>query len=182
MNLYCRVGGKLHAMKRCLLAFCLLLAACSKQPTEWNRTEAMIPARDGVKLHTLIFAPKNANGKLPFLIERSPYGFDNGRDEKALATRYKQLADEGFIFVLQDIRGRYGSEGTFVMQRHPHDPKVPNSIDEGTDAYDTIEWLLKNVPDNNGRAGMLGISYGGWLTAMALMEPHPALKAARTGG
>ncbi len=134
--------------------------------------------RDGVKLHTIILAPKGANEKLPFLIERSPYGFDNGRDERTLQTRYKQLADEGFIFVLQDIRGRYGSEGTFVMQRHPHDPTIPNSIDEGTDAYDTIDWLVKNVPNNNGRAGILGISYGGWLTAMALMEPHPALKAA----
>jgi putative CocE/NonD family hydrolase len=138
----------------------------------------MIPARDGVKLHTLIFAPKNAAAKLPFLIERSPYGFDNGRAERTLETRYKQLADEGFIFVLQDIRGRYQSEGQFVMQRPVRDPSNPQSIDEGSDTYDTIDWLLKNVPNNNGRAGLLGISYGGWLTAMALIEPHPALKAA----
>ena len=90
-----------------LLSF-LLLAGCMKnESTDWNKTEAMIPARDGVKLHTLIFSPKNASGKLPFLIERSPYGFDNGRAEHTLATRYKELADEGFIFVLQDIRGRY---------------------------------------------------------------------------
>ncbi len=165
-------------MKRIVLAACLLLAGCSKKVTDWNLTEAMIPARDGVKLHTYIFSPKNASGKLPFLIERSPYGFDNGRGERSLQNRYKQLADEGFIFVFQDIRGRYGSEGQFVMSRPPRDRKDPNSIDEGTDTYDTIEWLLHNVPNHNGRAGMLGISYGGWLTAMALMEPHPALRAA----
>ncbi len=165
-------------MRYTLAAVVLLLAGCSKRPAGWDKTEVMIPVRDGVRLHTLIFAPKNTSEKLPFLIERSPYGFDNGRAERTLETRYKQLADEGFIFVLQDIRGRYGSEGEFAMNRHPRDRSVPNSIDEATDAYDTIDWLLKNVSNNNGRAGILGISYGGWLTAMALMEPHPALKAA----
>ena len=165
-------------MKRTALVCCLVFAGCARTPQTWNKTEAMIPARDGVKLHTLIFAPKGATEKLPFLIERSPYGFDNGRAERTLETRYKQLADEGFIFVLQDIRGRYQSEGQFVMQRPVRDRSNPNSIDEGTDTFDTIDWLLKNVPDNNGRAGLVGISYGGWLTAMALIEPHPALKAA----
>jgi hypothetical protein len=166
-------------MKCAALLCCLVLIGCArKEPSAWEKTEVMIPARDGVKLHTLIFAPKNATGKLPFLMERSPYGFDNGRAEKTLETRYKQLADEGFIFVLQDIRGRYQSEGQFVMTRPVRDPANPHSIDEGTDTYDTIDWLLKNVPNNNGRAGMLGISYGGWLTAMALIDPHPALKAA----
>jgi hypothetical protein len=166
-------------MKYAVFVLCLTLASCrTSQSAAWNKTEAMIPMRDGVKLHTLIFAPGNAAGKLPFLIERSPYGFDNGRDERTLATRYKELAAEGFIFVLQDIRGRYGSEGQFVMQRPIRDRTKPGSIDEGTDTYDTIDWLLKNVPGNNGRAGLLGISYGGWLTVMALIEPHPALKAA----
>ena len=166
-------------MKYAVFVLCLALAGCrTSQSAAWNKTEAMIPMRDGVKLHTLVFAPGKATGQLPFLIERSPYGFDNGRGERTLATRYKELADEGFIFVLQDIRGRYGSEGQFVMQRPIHDRSSPGSIDEGTDTYDTIEWLLKNVPGNNGRAGLLGISYGGWLTVMALIEPHPALKAA----
>src|ERR1700722_13252857 len=143
-------------MKRIVAVLCFVLAGCSKKPTDWNVTEAMIPARDGVKLHTYIFSPKNAGDKLPFLIERSPYGFDNGRGERSLQNRYKQLADEGFIFVFQDIRGRYGSEGQFVMERPPRDRKDPASIDEGTDTYDTIEWLTHNVPDHNGRAGMLG--------------------------
>jgi putative CocE/NonD family hydrolase len=165
-------------MKRAALLCCLLLCGCArKESSQWDKTDVMIPARDGVKLHTLIFAPKGAGAALPFLIERSPYGFDNGRAESTLATRYKQLANEGFIFVLQDIRGRYQSEGQFVMTRPVRDPSNPQSIDEGTDTYDSIDWLLKNVPNNNGRAGLLGISYGGWLTAMALIEPHPALKA-----
>jgi uncharacterized protein len=168
-------------MKAAVIACCLALISCRQPPpssSRWNKTEAMIPMRDGVKLHTLIFAPARATAKLPFLIERSPYGFDNGRDERTLATRYKELAAEGFIFVLQDIRGRYGSEGEFVMQRPIRDRSKPDSIDEGSDTYDTMEWLLKNIPGNNSRAGLLGISYGGWLTAMALIEPHPALKAA----
>jgi putative CocE/NonD family hydrolase len=160
------------------LVMCLAGASCAKTPAVWDKTDVMIPARDGVKLHTLIFAPKGTGAKLPFLIERSPYGFDNGRGERSLNARYKELADEGFIFVFQDIRGRYQSEGQFVMERPVRDRNDPGSIDEGTDTYDTIDWLLKNVPNNNGRAGILGISYGGWLTAMALMEPHPALKAA----
>ena len=119
----------------------------------------MIPMRDGVKLHTLIFAPARTTSKLPFLIERSPYGFDNGRGERTLATRYKELADEGFIFVLQDIRGRYGSEGQFVMQRPLRDARgrIPSTK---AATYDSIDWLLKNVPADNSRAGLLGISYG----------------------
>jgi putative CocE/NonD family hydrolase len=169
---------KRFAAASTFLLMCLAGASCAKTPTAWDKTDIMIPARDGVKLHTLIFAPKNSGGKLPLLIERSPYGFDNGRGERSLNARYKELADEGFIFVFQDIRGRYQSEGQFVMSRPVRDRNDPHSIDEGTDTYDTIEWLLKNVPSNNGRAGILGISYGGWLTAMALMEPHPALKAA----
>ncbi|HEV8146779.1 MAG TPA: CocE/NonD family hydrolase [Bryobacteraceae bacterium] len=164
-------------MKRVVLTFCILLAGCAGQPGAFDRTEVMIPMRDGARLHTLIYAPKGG-AKLPFVIERSPYGWTGKKPDNVLAGRYKQMADEGFIFVFQDIRGRYQSDGTFVMQRPLRDPAVPKSIDEGTDTYDTIEWLLKNVPNNNGRAGILGISYGGWLTAMALIEPHPALKAA----
>ena len=108
---------------------------------------------------------------------RTPYGIES-RGPKALKEYFKDLADDGYIFVFQDIRGRYKSEGQFVMSRPPRDPKDAKAIDEGTDTYDTIDWLLKNVPNNNGRVGMLGISYPGWLTVMALLDPHPALKAA----
>ncbi|MFZ0212885.1 MAG: CocE/NonD family hydrolase [Candidatus Acidiferrales bacterium] len=144
----------------------------------YTKQDAMIPMRDGVRLHTEIYAPKNAAGALPFLITRTPYGTgDDKNGYSSLFNIYQEMIPEGYIFVMQDIRGRYGSEGKFVMQRPPRDRKDSKSIDEGTDTYDTIDWLLKNVPNNNGRAGLLGISYGGWLTAMALLEPHPALKA-----
>ncbi len=145
----------------------------------FTKQDVMIPTRDGVKLHTEIYTPKNASGPLPFMITRTPYGLSD--DEKGyshLLGLYTDMWPAGYIFVMQDIRGRYGSEGQFVMQRPPRDRANPKSIDEGTDTYDTIDWLVKNIPNNNGRAGLAGISYGGWLTAMALLEPHPALKAA----
>lgn len=144
----------------------------------FNKTDVMISARDGVKLHTEIYVPKDAKEPLPFFLERTPYGLDNdGKGYSGHLNLYREMIPDGYIFVFQDIRGRYGSEGTFVMQRDPRDRKDPHSIDEGTDTYDTIDWLVKNVPNNNGRAGEAGISYGGWLTAMSLLEPHPALKA-----
>ncbi|HKF52320.1 MAG TPA: CocE/NonD family hydrolase [Candidatus Acidoferrales bacterium] len=144
----------------------------------YTKQDVMIPMRDGVKLHTEIYTPKNAEGPLPFLITRTPYGTgDDKNGYSGLFNIYQEMIPEGYIFVMQDIRGRYGSEGQFVMQRPARDKSDPKSIDEGTDTYDTIDWMLKNVPNNNGRAGLLGISYGGWLTAMALLEPHPALKA-----
>ncbi len=142
------------------------------------KTDVMIPMRDGVKLHTEIYAPKDAKEPLPLFLTRTPYGLDD--DAKGYSQDlglYGEMFTDEYIFVFQDIRGRYGSEGTFVMQRKPRDRKDPHSIDEGTDTYDTIDWLVKNVPNNNGRAGEAGISYGGWLTVMALLEPHPALKA-----
>jgi hypothetical protein len=145
------------------------------------RTNAMVPTRDGVRLNTDIFIPTNAaSSPTPFLITRTPYGLRNDTNGFALTLRnaYRELADGGFIFVFQDIRGRYKSEGEFVMLRQPRDQRDAKSIDEGTDTYDTIEWLLKNIPGHNGRAGILGVSYPGWLVTMALIEPHPALKAA----
>jgi putative CocE/NonD family hydrolase len=144
----------------------------------FDKTDVMIATRDGVKLHTEIYAPKNATGTLPIILERTPYGIaddDKGYSRKLAA--YEEMIPDGYIFVFQDIRGRYGSEGTFVLQRPLRDPKNPKAIDEGTDTYDAIDWLVKNVPRNNGRVGLLGISYGGWLTVMGMLEPHPALKA-----
>ena len=145
----------------------------------FTKKEAMIPMRDGMRLHTEICVPRNAASSLPFLITRTPYGVnDDPQGFSRTFGSYREMVPEGFIFVFQDIRGRFQSEGQFVMQRPPRDRAIPKSIDEGTDTYDTIDWLLKNVPGNNGRAGLLGISYGGWLTMMGLLEPHPALKAA----
>ena len=154
-----------------------LAAQETSDPTEaFTKVDTMIPMRDGVRLHTSIFVPKADHGPLPFMLQRTPYGIDE-RPRGALAGYMKALADEGYIFVFQDIRGRFKSEGRFVMQRPPRNPSAAGTIDESTDAYDTIDWLLKNVPSNNGRAGMLGISYDGWLTAMAMLDPHPALRA-----
>ncbi|HTU34372.1 MAG TPA: CocE/NonD family hydrolase [Candidatus Acidoferrum sp.] len=144
----------------------------------FTKQDVMIPMRDGVKLHTEIYVPKNATDALPFFLTRTPYGLSDDKEGYSqLLNLYREMIPDGYIFVFQDIRGRYGSEGTFVMQRDPRDQSDPHSIDEGTDTYDTIDWLLKNVPNNNGRVGEAGISYGGWLTAMSLIEPHPALKA-----
>jgi putative CocE/NonD family hydrolase len=147
--------------------------------TQFDKTEVMIATRDGIELHTEIYAPKNAGGALPIVLERTPYGLDDDKKTgySGKLKRYAEMIPDGYIFVFQDIRGRYGSEGTFVMQRPVRDPKNPKAIDEGTDTYDSIDWLVKNVPRNNGRVGLLGVSYGGWLTVMGMLEPHPALKA-----
>jgi len=151
----------------------------SQQPVpapEFTVTEAMVPMRDGVKLHTVVFTPKNASTPLPFLFMRTPYQAPQTPRPLAAAT-YRELVAERYIFVFQDIRGRFKSEGTFVMQRAPRDKRDPRAIDESTDAYDTIAWLVANVRGHNGRVGMMGISYDGWLTAMAMLDPHPALRA-----
>jgi hypothetical protein len=146
---------------------------------KFNKLDMMIPMRDGVRLHTEIYTPKDAKEPLPFILERTPYGLsdDDKGYSRIIYGTYSEMAPDGYIFVFQDIRGRFGSEGQFVMTRDPRDKNDPKSIDEASDAYDTIDWLVKNVPDNNGRAGIVGISYGGWLTAMTLLEPHPAMKA-----
>ena len=137
--------------------------------------DVMVPARDGVRLHARIFRPKDQREPLPIIMQRTPYGVGNAQ---AKFTSYlKALAEDGYIFVFEDIRGKFGSEGTFVMQRPARAPGDTTTLDEGTDTYDTIDWLLKNVPANNGRVGMLGVSYDGWTTIMAAIEPHPALKA-----
>jgi putative CocE/NonD family hydrolase len=146
-----------------------------------TRSEAMIPMRDGVRLYTEIFTPRRANGAVPILFERTPYGVVD--DEHGIARGVNGLdtmiRDGGYIVVFQDIRGRYKSEGQFVMQRKPRtDRNDPRAIDESTDAYDTIAWLIANAKGNDGSVGMLGLSYGGWLTTMAALDPHPALKAA----
>jgi len=170
-------------MRRCTPCHLLVLAlfaaplAAQQDTSAYTGTEVMVPMRDGVKLHTIFYVPKNAPGKLPIILTRTPYGIDH-RLAGNLRGYYAALAKDGYIFAYQDIRGRYGSEGTFVMQRPPLHLTDKKAVDESTDAWDTIDWLVKHVPGNSGRVGMLGVSYPGWTTAMALIDPHPALRAA----
>ena len=169
-------------IKRVACLFVLILAqavAAYAQESDpiFDAKEAMIPMRDGVRLYTQIYVPRVSSEPLPFLLLRTPYG--TGRlDSSRMANSTAELTADGYIIVVQDIRGRFKSEGQFVMLRQPRESKDAKAIDESTDAYDTIEWLLKNVPNNNGRAGMAGTSYGAWLTVMGMLDPHPALKAA----
>jgi len=145
-------------------------------PVGFDKIEQMIPMRDGVKLHTIIYVPKSHTGSLPILFNRTPYGID-GMYRVFPSGILKELIDDPFIFAFQDIRGRFKSEGQFVMLRPLRDASNAKAIDETTDTYDTIDWMIKNVPNNNGRVGMFGTSYPGWLVVMAVLEPHPALKA-----
>lgn len=146
------------------------------EPSMFEMTKAMIPMRDGVRLETVIFAPRNASGPWPILLDREPYGIPP--DESfAHDTSAAPILADGYIIVWQNLRGRFGSEGKFVMDRPLRDQKDPKSTDEATDAYDTITWLLANVPKNNGRVGMIGASYSAQMATTAEVEPHPALKA-----
>ncbi|KAA6455708.1 CocE/NonD family hydrolase [Acidobacteria bacterium AB60] len=143
---------------------------------DYQRAEVMIPMRDGIKLHAVILKPADINEPLPFLIQRTPYGVD--MTSRAFFFRARpELARAGYIYVGEDIRGRYKSEGEFVMSRPLADHHDPKAVDESTDAYDTVAWLLKNVSGNNGRAGFIGTSYPGFLATVAGIDPHPAVKA-----
>src|ERR1700744_2967248 len=154
---------------------------------DYERREVMIPARDGVKLYTVILVPKGTK-HAGILLTRTPYnanvlsanapstqlgtslwGYDNATET---------ILAGGYIRVVQDIRGKYGSEGDFIMNRPLHGPLNPTAVDESTDTYDTIDWLVKNLPESNGKVGVLGISYDGFTSLMALVNPHPALRAA----
>src|SRR4030095_900198 len=157
--------------------FATIAPLAAQQPAAtFTRTESMIPMRDGVRLYTQVYAPVRAAEPLPILLLRTPYGIGNMSSE-ALAAALPELTADGYIIVRQDIRGRFKSEGQFVMLRQPRDPKDKNAIDESTDTNDTIACLLKNVPNNNGRVGLAGTSYGAWLSVMGMLDPHPALKA-----
>jgi putative CocE/NonD family hydrolase len=143
---------------------------------DYQRTEVMIPMRDGVKLHAVILKPTDMTAPVPFLMQRTPYGVDGTTDASFQAQR-PELASGGYIYVAEDIRGRFKSQGKFVMMRPLADHSNPKAVDESTDTYDTVAWLLKNVPGNNGRVGVLGTSYPGFLAMMAGVDPHPAVKA-----
>jgi uncharacterized protein len=144
-------------------------------PPGYTKQDTMVAMRDGVRLHVSLYTPSDMSGPLPIMFLRTPYGIDDYAGE--FKSYLKELADDRYIFVFEDIRGRHESEGKFVMQRAPRDRHDPKAIDESTDAYDTIDWLIKHVPNNNGRVGELGISYDGWTTVMTMLDPHPALKA-----
>jgi hypothetical protein len=147
----------------------------------------MIPMRDGVRLHTVILVPKGASGA-PILLTRTPYDADALTTHEASAhlgptlqgydNALETIVEGGYIRVIQDVRGKYGSEGDYVMNRPMHGPLNPTPVDHSTDTYDTIDWLVKNIPESNGKVGILGISYDGFLTLAALVNPHPALKVA----
>src|SRR6266851_1993688 len=152
---------------------------------DYVRSVAMIPMRDGVRLHTVILVPKGAKGA-PILLTRTPYDADAQTNHAASAhlgptlsgydNATEVIVEGGYIRVVQDVRGKYGSEGDYVMTRPLHGPLNPTPGDHSTDTYDTIDWLVKNIPESNGRVGILGISYDGFLPLMALVNPHPALK------
>ncbi len=149
------------------------------------RREEMIPMRDGVKLHTVILVPKGAKGA-PMLLTRTPYDADKlttrtesshlGPNLDGYDNAVEVIVEGGYIRVVQDIRGKHGSEGDYIMNRPLHGPQNPTPVDHATDTYDTIDWLVKNIPESNGKVGILGISYDGFLPLMALVNPHPALK------
>src|SRR5271165_871024 len=147
----------------------------------YTKYEYSIPMRDGKKLVTAVYVPKDSSTAYPFLMDRTPYsvapyGVDNYRTSVGPSEAFEKA---GYIFVYQDVRGRYMSEGTFIEMRPHIDHKASNNdVDESTDTYDTIEWLLKNVPNNNGRVGIWGISYPGFYTSASIIDSHPALKAA----
>ena len=152
---------------------------------DYARREAEIPMRDGVKLHTVILVPKGAKGA-PILLTRTPYDADKlarvndsahlGPSLDGYDNAVETIVEGGYIRAVQDVRGKHGSEGDYVMNRPLHGPQNPTPVDHATDTYDTIDWLVKNVPESNGRVGILGISYDGFLPLMALVNPHPALK------
>jgi len=143
---------------------------------EYVRSEAMIPMRDGVKLHAVILQPADIKTPLPILMQRTPYGVD-GTTRASFFAQRPELARDGYIYVAENIRGRYKSQGKFTMMRPLADHRDPGATDESTDAYDTVAWLIRNVPGNNGRVGVVGTSYPGFLAMMAGIDPYPAVKA-----
>lgn len=148
----------------------------------YTKQEVMIPMRDGVKLFTAIYIPKNNTEKHPFLIMRTPYSVgpygDNRFSPRIYATHWVEYLKENYIIVLQDVRGKYMSEGEFVDVRPFDKNKIKKTdIDEASDTYDALDWLVKNVPNNNNKAGVFGISYPGFYSTMAALSNHPALKA-----
>jgi uncharacterized protein len=171
------------SLRNSFIAFTFVLSAAVAQvatplqpeKSAFTLKEVMIPMRDGVHLQTAILTPLDQTSPLPILLERTPYGVPE-RAPAPTPDRWTELAHDGYIFVIQNLRGRFKSEGVFNLSSHV-DLTNPKSTNETTDAYDTIDWLVKNIPQNNGRVGIYGVSYNGLTAALALLQPHPALKA-----
>jgi len=165
------------------LLLCFTIANSQQDSfTLYKKTTAMIPMRDGVKLFTVIMTPVGATKPLPVLMQRTPYGADlpveeGGTMDFSVIPYFGNMAKEGYIFVVQDIRGKYKSEGTMQIHQPLIHAVQKGAVDESTDTYDAIDWLVKNVANNTGNVGLLGISYPGWLTLVGSVDPHPALKA-----
>ncbi len=173
-----RVSHSLLALLVTVVSFAAAQQSSSNQPAAkplFKLQEVMIPVRDGVHLQTVILTPVDQQGPLPILFRRTPYGVPE-KSPKQMPAYMKELAADGYIFVIQNLRGRFKSEGVFNLSSWVdlNDPKTTN---ETTDAYDSIDWLVNNVPNNNGNVGMFGVSYDGLTTALTLLHPHPALKA-----
>lgn len=157
-----------------LLAAAVLAPAAAQSPSGFTCRFVAVPMRDAVHLNTSVCEPAGAHEPLPILLTRTPYGIAG---DTIVSEDYRFFAADGYIFAYQDIRGRFGSEGKFRMNVPLHDPADSNGVDESTDAYDTVEWLVRNVPGHNGRVGVLGVSYPGFLATMAGIHPHPAVRA-----
>src|SRR6476661_7962263 len=152
-----------------------LTAQQSTTTPPFSLEEVMIPMRDGARMQTAIMRPTGRSDALPILVTRTPYGVPSSAPTQ-VPTSYKELAGDGYVFVIQNLRGRFKSEGTFTL--FPAiDLTDPKAVNETTDAWDTVDWLVKHVPNNNGRVGMFGVSYNGLTAAYTLLKPHPALRA-----
>ena len=161
------------------LCYGLAVFAQSDSMISYKLTTAMIPMRDGIRLFTSILTPAGVSVAVPILIQRTPYGATVPPNFNPLNVAYLSgLAREGYIFVIQDVRGKYKSEGTMQIHQPLIHATQKNAVDESTDTWDTVDWLIKNVANNNGRAGIFGISYPGWLALVGAVDPHPALKVA----
>jgi putative CocE/NonD family hydrolase len=154
-------------------------AAVPGVESRYTKAEHRVPVRDGVTLFTTVYAPRDTSKSYPIMLARTPYGvspYGASAYRSALGPS-KRFEDEGFIFVYQDVRGKFMSEGEFVQVRPVRRNKAPGEVDETTDTYDTIQWLLDHVPGHNGRVGMWGISYPGFYASMGAIDAHPAVKA-----
>jgi putative CocE/NonD family hydrolase len=167
-------------MKKLIVLLLLTTStALAQEITTYIKKSYMIPMRDGVKLYTVVLSPLGNNKPLPLLLKRTPYGADVA-DSLVNVSFFRgsaNMAKEGYIFVIQDVRGKYKSEGTMTIHQPIVHTSQKGAVDESTDTYDAVDWLIRNIPNNNGRAGIYGVSYPGWLALVGAIDPHPALKA-----